>query len=126
MRIRTVKPELFTHSVVSSWPRDVRWTLPGLYCYLDDHGRGVDDVRLVRAALYPLDEQMTTRRVEQHLALMAVNDTPLCRYDADDGTNLMHIVEWAVKGSPFFQLVNRRAKSLLQPCPKHEPETLFQ
>jgi hypothetical protein len=120
-----VKPEVFVNPVVSSWPREARWTLIGLYCYMDDDGRGVDDVRLVRAAVFPLDDQMTTKRLSQHLALMAVPGGPLCRYEADDGTKLLHVPEWKTKGSDFYQLVNRPTPSRLQPCPKHDEAMLF-
>lgn len=125
MRIRTVKPELFTSAVVSSWPRDVRWTLAGLYCYLDDHGYGEDDPRLIVAAVYPRDDQMTAKKLEAHLALMAISTGPLCRFEADNGTKLMHVIEWKVKGSDYFQQINKPSKSRIEPCPKHEAPTLF-
>jgi hypothetical protein len=125
MRIRTIKPELFTNPVVSSWPADVFKTLTGLYCYLDDDGRGVDDVRLVKAAVYPLVDKITPKVLTQHLELMAVPPGPRCRYQADDGTNVMHIIEWKVKGSDFYQQINKPGKSRIQPCPKHDEPTLF-
>jgi hypothetical protein len=126
MRIRTVKPTLFRHPVVTGWRLEVRWTLVGLYCYLDDEGRGVDDPRLIVADVYPLDDAMTAKKIDQHLAMMALTNGPVCRYtDEDTGTKLLHIVEWNVKGSDFYQLVNRPTKSRLAPCPKHEEPTLF-
>lgn len=127
MRIRTVKPTLFRHPLVAGWPADVRWTLVGLYCYLDDHGRGVDDPRLIVADVYPLDDRVNAKKVDQHLNMMALGpQAPVCRYEAEfGGARLLHVPEWKLKGSDFYQQINRPTESRLDPCPKHEEPTLF-
>jgi hypothetical protein len=112
-RIRSIKPDIRKSRTVCSWPYVVRWTFAGLPGYLDDAGRGLDDVRLIKAELYPLDDDMTARKLEQHLLTIATNG-PLCRYEVD-GHAYLHIVSWEE-----HQRVNRPTPSRIPPCPKHE------
>lgn len=112
-RIRTIKPSIFSSETVCSWPIPVRWTFAGLFTYMDDAGRGRDEPRLIKAELYPLDDAMTIRKVEQHLAMIAANG-PLCRY-LFDGSHFLHIVSWRE-----HQVVNRPTPSRIPPCPIHE------
>jgi hypothetical protein len=116
-RIRSVKPEMRRSLTVSAWPIPVRWTFVGLLGYLDDYGRGLDECRLVKAELYPLDDDMTARRVDQHLAMIATG--PLCRYKAA-GQSYIHIPSWEE-----HQRVSHPSPSRIPPCPLHDsPETL--
>lgn len=71
MRIRTVKPAFWTSPDVTSLPIPTRLHFIGLWNYSDDHGRGVDDVRLIKAALWPMDDKVTTRTVESMQAELA-------------------------------------------------------
>lgn len=112
-RIRTVKPEIRRSLVVSAWPYPVRWTFVGLPGYLDDAGRGLDDTRLIKAELYPLDDDMTTRKVEHHLDVIA-GQGPLCRYEVEGG-RFLHITSWRE-----HQRINRPTPSRIPPCPLHE------
>ena len=50
-RIRSVKPELRTSLTVAQWPREVRYFWVLLWGYLDDHGYGVDEPRLIKALI---------------------------------------------------------------------------
>lgn len=112
-RIRSIKPEIRRSLVVSSWPYPVRWTFVGLPGYLDDEGRGHDDTRLIKSELYPLDDDMTSRKLEHHLAQIAANG-PLCRYEVNGGRYL-HVTSWQE-----HQRVNRPTPSRIPPCPIHE------
>lgn len=112
-RIRSVKPEMRRSRTVCSWPIPVRYTFVGLLGYLDDYGRGIDDPRLVKAELYPIDDEMTPKRVHQHLDVIAERG-PLCRYEVD-GEPYIHIVSWSE-----HQRVNRPTDSRIPHCPKHE------
>lgn len=111
-RIRTIKPSMFSSLTVCAWPVGVRWTFAGLFTYLDDHGRGIDESRLVKAELYPLDDKMTPAKVDEHLSLIAKTG-PLCRYIVA-GQRYMHIVSWRE-----HQRVNRPTASRIPPCTKH-------
>jgi hypothetical protein len=56
-RIRSIKPEFFTSLTIGSLSLSARLTFIGLWTYCDDIGRGLDDVRLIRAAVWPLDDR---------------------------------------------------------------------
>lgn len=112
-RIRTIKPSIFSSLTVSSWPIPVRWTFAGLFTYLDDKGRGLDETRLIKSELYPLDDAMTIRKIDQHLKMIA-DSGPLCHYKVA-GQSLIHIKSWRE-----HQRINRPTPSKFPPCPKHE------
>lgn len=112
-RIRTIKPSIFSSLTVCAWPIPVRWTFAGLFTYMDDHGRGIDETRLIKAELYPLDDAITIRKLDQHLQLISATG-PLCHYTAEK-QRLIHITSWTE-----HQRVNRPTPSKFPPCPKHE------
>ena len=114
-RIRSIKPEMRRSFTVSSWPYPVRWTFVGLPGYCDDYGRGLDDVRLVKAELYPIDDDITSKKLDAHLATIT-EAGPLCRYEVD-GVRYLHLVNWRE-----HQRVNRPTDSRIPPCPIHEKE----
>lgn len=114
-RIRTIKPSVFSSLTVSSWPIEVRWTFAGLWTYLDDAGRGIDEARLVKAELYPLDDKMTPAKVERHLQIIETSG-PLCRY-SHNGIRYMHVTSWAE-----HQRVSHPTASQIPPCPTHGDE----
>jgi hypothetical protein len=116
-RMRVIKPDMFRGFTVSGWPIPVRWTFAGLLTYLDDEGRGRDDARLIKAEIYPLDDDITSRKVEQHLALIS-RSGPLCRYEAG-GHQYLHLTEWT-GSEEWSQRVNRPSPSRIPHCPIHE------
>jgi len=119
-RIRSVKPEIRTSLTVAEWPREVRYAWILLWGYLDDEGRGRDDTRLIAADLFPLDRDVTEKKLNTWLDLMATTKTteddipPLCRYEVA-GQRYIHAVKWA-----DHQRINRPSSSRLPPCPIHE------
>ena len=56
-RIRTIKPDFFTSLTIADLTQEARLTFIGLWTHVDDEGRCVDDARLVKAAVWPLDER---------------------------------------------------------------------
>lgn len=125
-RIRSIKPEVRRSLTVAAWPREVRLAWVYLWGYLDDKGRGVDDMRLIVAELFPLDRDVTERKMERWIALMAEKPEhdpfeapPLCRYEVG-GRYYLHAVKWHE-----HQKINRPQPSRLPACPIHEPEGLF-
>lgn len=56
-RIRTIKPTFFTSLTVAGLTPEQRLTFIGLWTHVDDEGRCTDDPRLVKAALWPLDDR---------------------------------------------------------------------
>lgn len=121
-RIRSVKPEIRRSLTVSEWPHSVRLAWIYLWMYLDDAGRGLDDMRLIVAELFPLDRDVSENKMNRWLQLMATtksaeDDTPpLCRYEVQ-GRRYLHATGWR------HQKINRPQDSRLPPCPIHESLT---
>ncbi|MCU1677708.1 MAG: hypothetical protein JWM93_2466 [Frankiales bacterium] len=118
-RIRSVKPELRRSRTVAEWPREVRYAWVLLWGYLDDHGRGVDDIRLLVADLFPLDRDVTERKLDGWLVLMASTKdahghTSLCRYEVE-GWRYLHAPRWTA-----HQRVSHPNISAIPPCPVHD------
>ena len=119
-RIRTIKPALFSSRTVSNYSDALFRTFAGLFCYVDDSGRGEDDCELIKSEIAPRIKRKTPRVIETHLAeLAAEQDPPLCRYEVD-GIRYLHLL-----GFHDHQRVNRPTASRIPPCPKHEPDGLF-
>lgn len=66
-RIRSIKPDFCTSERIAgptglSIPCRLHFAM--LWTYCDDEGRGVDNPRLIKAALWPLDDEITAVEVE--------------------------------------------------------------
>ena len=109
-RIRTIKPDAFKSYSLSRVSRGMRWTFAGLWTYLDDEGRGRDDVRLIKAELYPLDDAVSLSVLTSDLEQL-VSVGCICRYEIA-GRAYLHIPEW------WHQKINRPTASKYPPCPK--------
>ena len=95
-RIRTIKPEFFASSTIQKLTFAQRLTFLGLLTYVDDEGRGLDDTRLVKAAVWPLDDRHTQRRVSGDLEALEKQGL-IQRYEAYDGRKTrryLHIRGW--------------------------------
>jgi hypothetical protein len=90
-RIRTIKPEFFTSLTLAQVSRTARLTFVGLWTYCDDEGRGRDEPRLVKAAIWPLDDDFGAEHVEADLEELAAAGL---------------IVRYTVEKSRYFQVRN--------------------
>jgi hypothetical protein len=72
-RIRSIKPEFFTSETIGGLDRGTRLTFIGVWTYVDDNGVGVDNARLINAAVYPLEDDPTEalRRTLEDLRRLA-------------------------------------------------------
>lgn len=113
-RIRTIKPEFFTSDTVTRLPLSARLTFVGLWTYADDEGRGRDDARLVKAAVWALDDDHDSAAVEADLAALAAADL-VARYEVD-GRRYLQIRGWRE-----HQKVSHPRPSLFPPEPSPEP-----
>lgn len=120
-RIRTIKPDFFTSEAIariSSYR--TRLTFIGLWTQVDDEGRMRDRPKLIRAALWPLEESVTDESVEADLAYLAQLGR-ITRYAAAPRTGgesvaLLQITNWLE-----HQRINRPTPSLY-PGPTEPPE----
>jgi hypothetical protein len=102
-RIRTVKPEFFTSDTVTSLPIRARVTWIGLWTHCDDYGRCRNNVKLIKAAVWPLDD-VSLRDIEEDLkALLALG--LVFNYEAA-GKSYIQVTGWAE-----HQRVDRPSKS---------------
>lgn len=113
-RIRTIKPDAFASDSLSRVPREARWTFAGLWTYCDDEGRGRYDVRLIKAALYPLDDDVTLEVLSGELDELERVGC-ICRYSIA-GKRYLHVPAWG------HQKINRPTKSKLPACPEDDHE----
>jgi hypothetical protein len=108
-RIRTIKPDFFTSESVASLPYESRLTFIGLWTYADDEFRCVDNPKLIRAAIWPLDDR-TLGDIEKDIDELAAAGM-VVRYSVD-GRNYLHI-----PGMAAHQRINRPTPSKLPPPP---------
>jgi len=93
-RIRSIKPEFFTSETLAKVSISARLTFIGLWTYVDDNGVGVDNDRLISAALYPLEDDPleTLRRVSEDLRQLSTVNV-ISRYVVD-GRKYVFISNW--------------------------------
>jgi hypothetical protein len=121
-RIRSIKPEVRRSLTVGEWPREVRLAWIYLWGYLDDEGRGIDDTRLIVAELFPLDRDVTEKKMNRWLTSWpprrprTTTSPPLCRYEVN-GRRFLHAVNWSK-----HQKISHPQESRFWPCPVHELE----
>ena len=108
-RIRSIKPEAFTSETLAALPVLVRWTFAGLWTYADDDGRGRSNVGLIKAAVWPLDDDVTPVAIGGFLDQLE-EARLICRYEVD-GKAYLHVVNFSEHQHP-----NRPLQSKLPAC----------
>lgn len=91
-RIRSVHPKLCESEDMVDVPAEVERTFVRLWTHCDDDGRAKDNPRLIKAALYPLLDDMTPDVVDEHLEELAKRDL-IVRYEVD-GVRYLSIPSW--------------------------------
>src|SRR5258708_279434 len=93
-RISSIKPEFFTSAAMVRQPVSARLTFIGLWTYVDDNGVGLDNERLVLAAVWPLDEDViaTLQRTREDLWSIA-RAGHIKRYRSGSGA-FLYITSW--------------------------------
>lgn len=109
-RIRTVKPEFFTSLSNADLSIPTRLTFIGLWTHADDEGRCVDDARLIKAAIWPLERSV--KAIETDLSELQKADK-VTRYIVGNRRYLL-ITEWLT-----HQRINRPTPSKF-PAPVEE------
>jgi hypothetical protein len=107
-RIRSIKPSYAQSLDIAQLSIPTRLHFILLWTYADDAGRGIDDPRLIKAALWPLDEDVT----------FATIDAMQTELESAD-----RIIRYTNSGRAYFQIVgfqdhqkpNRPAPSRIPP-----------
>lgn len=105
-RIRTIKPTFFRDDTIAELGLSARLTFIGLWTYVDDEGRGVDDPRLVKGDLWQLDDKHTVKKVDADLDALAKAGR-IERYTAG-GKRYLRVVNWK-----NHQRINRPTPSVI-------------
>ena len=112
-RIRSIKPDAATSESLAEVPRAVRWTFATFWTHCDDAGRAAWNLRLIKAAIYPLDDEVTPEVLAAEFAdLERVG--AVCFYEVD-GRQYVHVPAWTDHQHP-----NRPQESRLPQCPKSD------
>lgn len=109
-RIRSIKPEFFTSIPVGGVSRDARLMFVGLWTNVDDDGRWVDDPRLVKAAVFPLDDDLTPVEIDRLLDELDAKGR-IVRYEVC-GRAYLQVCGWRE-----HQKIDRRTPSKYPPPP---------
>lgn len=112
-RIRTIKPQFFTDVDMAELTPAERITFIGLWTYVDDEGRGLDEPALIKAALWPLDSKVTVKKVGDQLTRLATKGR-LQRYKAE-GKRCLFVCNFLK-----HQRISKPTKSDLPPPPVAE------
>lgn len=91
-RMRTMKPEFFRSRSLAKLPREARMTYVGLWTEADDHGNGIADPRLLKGAIWPLDDDIEPLHVSAHIRMLAAS-THIQLYTVGDET-YFHIINF--------------------------------
>ena len=94
-RIRSIKPDFFTSEKIAALSLSARLTFIGLWTYVDDNGVGLDNERLIVAAIWPLetDPLETLRRIQEDLR--SLHEALLVTRYRDSERRYIHIRSWA-------------------------------
>lgn len=87
-----IKPEFFTSLTVASLPLEARLTFIGLWTHVDETGVCLDNSRLIKAAVWPLDDERTAEDVEGDLNLLVGAD--LLTAFTRDGKRFLAVTNW--------------------------------
>lgn len=113
-RIRTIKPEFFTSLTIADLTPEQRLTFIGLWTHVDDEGRCVDDPRLIKAAVWPLDDR-TSADIE--IDLKALTESSLITRYTLNRKRYLAVTNW-----DEHQRINRPTPSKL-PAPEEGDPT---
>lgn len=112
-RIRSVKPDICTSETLAGLPAEVERTFVRLWTHLDDEGRCVDHPKLIKAALFPLHDEVTAEVVDAHLSALATAGCIL-RYGVE-GKRYIACPSWSNHQHP------QKARDSILPAPPDSP-----
>lgn len=88
-RIRSIHPDICTSESMALLPAEVERTYCRLWTHCDDSGRCVDNVKLIKAAIFPLHDDVTCEVLDEHLTRLVAG---------------RHLVGYEVAGRAYLQV----------------------
>ena len=110
---RMVSADIRTDEEVNSWPIELRYFWVMLWGYVDDFGRGRYNPRLVKADMFPLDDEATAERVGRWLHALELAGR--IRVYEVDGERFFDIPTWS-----RWQKLSRPTASKIPEFPSFE------
>jgi len=104
-RIRSVKPELCTSETMAEVSAVAERTFIRLWTHCDDEGRCKDNPKLLKAALFPLHDDVTTADVDDHL--WELSDCGLIVRYSIAGDPYLHVPSWHEHQKPQKRQVSK-------------------
>ena len=92
-RIRSVHPDICISETMATLPAALERTFVRLWTYCDDEGRCPDNTRLIKAAIYPLHDEMGHETVDRELTDLA--DRGLIVRYTSGGVAVIQVVSWS-------------------------------
>ena len=111
-RIRTIKPSFFTSLTIADLAVEQRLTFIGLWTHVDDEGRCEYDPRLIKAALWPLDDRSFNDMDDD---IRALTEASLITHYKVGNRRYLQVNSWNE-----HQRINRATKSTLPPVENGE------
>lgn len=97
-RIRSLKPQFCASEAIAALSIPCRLHFAMLWTYADDHGRGLDNPRLIKGQVWPLDDDVTLTQVEAWQCELAENGR-IVRYE-HEGKALFEVVNFSEHQKP--------------------------
>lgn len=115
-RIRSIKPEIRISETVNKWPVEIRYFWIMLWGYVDDHGRGRDNAKLIVADTYPLDDSVAADDVSRWLEVLA--DAKVIQRYMVAGKSYLAVTNWSEHQRP-----SHPAKSVIPEPPRDSADS---
>lgn len=106
MRIRSIKPEFWSSASVARLSKELRLLWIGLWSYVDDHGVGLADERLIAAQLFPFSDDPIGEREFVREGLATLSREGRVRSYTVGEHSYIHITGWSE-----HQKIDRPSKS---------------
>lgn len=92
-RIRSIKPEFPISESIGRLARESRLLFILLWTLVDDSGRARGNLAIIRGALYPYDEDVTTDTIAAWMSELVREQLVIC-YEIE-GTKYLQIAKWS-------------------------------
>jgi hypothetical protein len=111
-RKRDIHPSIWLDEKLAEVPINARYLFFGMISNADDAGRLKGSGRVLKAQVFPMDDDVTTSQVAEWRDKLTAAGC-VCFYDVD-GQEYVHLPHWHK-----YQTINKRYESALPACPKH-------
>lgn len=91
-RIRSIKPEFWSHEKTMNCSRDARLLFIGMWNFADDAGRLSNSAKTIKAQVFPGDDDVASENIRRWIVELSSND--LLREYESEGRAYLQITGW--------------------------------